>query len=247
MLEKKLRSTERITIYLSILLLSILLPQCDSTEPIGPEDVTIEDVIETLFLGTGRASAGGGCIEDIGGGHTEGIWRTFEKGSQIRLIIGSSVADEGRIALEREIAIFNDLIDGFFVITIDTSTSADPVAGTNEITSADFGGNQVSARCDGNSQGCAVPTVTNGAVFISVQTYQGPNFPGTSHVHEVGHALGLCHVSQTSVPGATMANPQLGSSDSFVEFERMAIERVFASGLEPGATTADFRQAGLIR
>lgn len=229
-----------------MIMLAIILPQC-SNQPIGPQEVTLEDVIETLFLGTGRASAGGGCIEDIGGGHTEGLWRTFPKGSQIRLVIGSTVADEARSALEREMVVFNELIDGFFTVTIDTSASAEPVAGPNEITITDLPSSQVADNCNGNNQGCAVPTSTNGAIFISVQTYQGLLFPGTAHVHEVGHALGLCHVSQTSVPGAVMARPQLGTSDRFRELEKMAIQRVFSSGLLPGATSEDFKQAGLIR
>ncbi len=230
-----------------MIILAIILPGCNSNQPIGPDEVTVEDVIEALFLGTGRAGAGGGCIEDIGGGHTEGLWRTFPRGSQIHLVIGSSVADAGRSALEREIAVFNGLIDGFFTVTIDSSATANPVAGLNEITSTDLPGNQVADLCDGNNQGCAVPTSTNGPIFISVQTYQGLLFPGTAHVHEVGHALGLCHVSQTSVPGAVMANPQLGHSDRFRELEKMAIQRVFSSGLEPGATSKDFKQAELIR
>jgi len=44
------------------------LSACDP-DPVSPEELTVEDVIETLFLGTGRANAEGGCPEDPGGPH----------------------------------------------------------------------------------------------------------------------------------------------------------------------------------
>ncbi len=76
--------------------------------------------------------------------------------------------------------------------------------------------------------------------------FRAISFAGTVHVHELGHALGLCHVNGASLPNAVMAIPQRGSSDSFVTMELQAIEAVYASGLEPGATGVEFQQAGLI-
>ena len=104
-----------------------------------------------------------------------------------------------------------------------------------------------SARGGNASVGTSPPTRVVGSSYASVRTLQGLQFPGTSHVHEVGHAIGLCHINGHSLRSAVMANPQQGRSERFVELEREAIRRVFRSGLVPGATHAEFREAGLIR
>ncbi len=65
--------------------------------------------------------------------------------------------------------------------------------------------------------------------------------------HELGYAIGLCHVNPKSVPDAVMADPPgRQRQDYFTERELEAVRRVFSSGLVPGAQRGAFVRAGLL-
>ncbi len=133
-----------------------------------------------------------------------------------------------------------------------STTDPDPRPGPLEITTADFPFEELQARCGGglSRNGCILCDASTYPLLSSCRLYQNPEAnarPGTIHVHELGHAIGLCHLAGERLPNAVMASPNRSTSNSFTEAELQAIQLVFANpALEAGSTRADFVSAGLL-
>jgi hypothetical protein len=220
------------------LLLLLVLCGClgsSPTEPsVGPP--TIEDVVEALFFGTGRAGEGNSPAA---------VWHAFPRGSMVRLVVASSVDRATLPHLERQLGDLNQAFGTYMSLQLTLASVPDPQPGFHEVTLT-----EVSAELIGDITGepgaggtCREVTFSGPAIVKARCLLAAGLSRPEAAIHEVGHGLGFEHIRDGAV--AAMMNPSAPVSD-FTGVELEAIHRVFASGLEPGATRADFARLGLI-
>lgn len=233
----------------ALLVLSCLgFAACDGSSPTEPGatpgPATVSDVIEALFLGQGRAaetSIADGCL-------SAGTWSSYPRGSQVRVLVASTVPEEAVDVIERGVADFETAASGFITIRVEQVSDPDPFPGPREISVTSLPQSEVNLRCGGGTVGGCTNIVSHmGFLLDSAQSFLAQErHPGAIHIHEVGHGLGLCHLDPGAVPGALMnGRSEPGAGWTAIELE--AIHAVFTSGLEPGAGHEAFRQAGLIQ
>lgn len=210
------------------------------TEPgNGPVDLALAEVIEAIFLGSGPVGRGGCPFE--------GRWSAYRPGTAVRVVIGAEVTQAARDELVRELALINEAVAGHVTLISVDSVDRDPQPSSFEITTADLSDGEIDAICGFGNDGCTTIVFSDGPILNASRSVQRKRFPGTAHVHEIGHGLGLCHIAASAYPDAMMADPQRSSTRSFSDIERRAIETVYRSGLSPGSNRDAFVRAGLIR
>ena len=205
--------------------------------PVAPP--TAAEIVEGLFLGSGPLAAGDCALT--------GVWSSYERNATVTVMLASTIDDRGRLTLERAVREVEAVIAGRFGLVVERSPEADPIPGVGQITSADVPASRVQATCSPGGSGCVRILARDGPHLISVQAIQQVGSSQRLKVHELGHALGLCHVRGERLPSAVMADPTGATAEGwFSEAELQAFRAVYASGLEPGATRIDFRRAGLL-
>jgi hypothetical protein len=207
------------------------------SEPGGSRMVTVEDVTEALFLGTGPASEGGS---------PGNVWTSFPRGTAVRLVVASSVSRAALPHLERQVAELDEAFSGFLSLQLVQATDPDPRPAPDEITLAEVPAAEVEeiSHEPGAGGTCREVTLAGPRILMARCLIAAGGDRQDAYIHEVGHGLGFQHVRDGAIPA--MMNPSAPVSD-FTAFELEAIRRVSASGLEPGATRVDFLRLGLIR
>jgi hypothetical protein len=224
----------------AVALLAAALLSCHGgSGPTAPpaEPITVEDVTEALFLNAGRASEGGVLA---------GVWEAFPRGSAVRLVVASSVNREALSHLRRQVAELNGACGGYMSFGLVESADPDPRPGPGEITLAEVDPALLDDTTGEPGAGGTCREVgLAGPVILSARCLIRRGNPRVEvFVHEVGHGLGFFHLRDGVVPA--MMNPSAPVTD-FTDLELEAIRRVYSSGLEPGATRADFASLGLVR
>jgi hypothetical protein len=201
--------------------------------------VTIGQMVEGLLFGSGPV----GFAECRG--PRAGTWTTWPRGSVVQVVVAASVPEPGRIGLERAVADLNGAMGSVVELTLAESGESDPLPGPMQITTADLPRSEFERVCtDGG--GCTVPGFGPDGLLRSARLVQAPGASDRLRAHELGHAIGLCHLHPDRVPDAVMAErPGRRQQDRFTQRELEALRRAFSSGLEPGATRAEFLEAGL--
>jgi hypothetical protein len=220
--------------------LLVVLPACSQTAPTPESPPDLRDVIEAIFLGSGPLAAGD-CVGP-------GVWVSYPRDSTVTLQIASSIDGAGRQALESAIADLTGVIAGRFRLESRPNIEADPLPGPLQITSADVAADVIVALCSPGGSGCTKAELIGGVTLNSARCVHRVGTSSRLKVHELGHAVGLCHVDRLRMPAAVMADPPGASpQDRFTSLELDAIRAVSAANLEPGATRQMFRDAGLIK
>jgi hypothetical protein len=206
------------------------------TPPATPP--TLADVIEAIFLGSGPLAAGD-CI-------TPGILATPLRNTTFTVVIGTTIDAAGERTIEEAITDVQQVNNGRFRIVVERSSAADPLPGPLQITSADVPDATIQMLCSPGGSGCTRGLTFNGASITSARCVQRIGTSPRLKAHEFGHAIGLCHVDRDRMPAAVMApSPGTMAQDRFSSLELDAFRAVYESGLEAGATRADFERAGL--
>jgi hypothetical protein len=220
-------------------------PAAPSPADIGPPELA--DVIEGIFLGSGPLAAGG-CFP------RSEVWHSYPHDSTVTVVLSSTIDDRGQATLERAVADLETVLAGRFRLTIGRSLEPDPVPDMLQITSADVPASRIESSCSPGGSGCTTILSMEGPYYLSAQAIQEMGTFQRLKVHELGHAIGLCHVKEERLPSAAMVEhtstltaTSPTAEGRFSELELEALRAVYASGLEPGATRADFQRVGLVR
>ena len=218
----------------------VTLLACNPTGPTPDSPPDLKDVIEAIFLGTGPLAAGD-CVG-------RGVWVSYPRDSMVTLQIASSIDSAGRQALESAVADLTGVLAGRFRLEPRSNAEADPLPGPLQITSADVPAEVITALCSPGGSGCTRAELIGGVTLNSARCVHRVGTSSRLKVHELGHAVGLCHVDRLRMPAAVMTDPFGTAVESrFSGLELDAIRAVYAANLEPGATRERFRDAGLVK
>jgi hypothetical protein len=202
-------------------MLCAAVAQCGGPTSPSRFEPPLAEVIEAIFLGSGPLAAGG-CP-------AAGIWATYPRASVVTLIVSSSIDSSGRQSLAAAVNDLNAAFTGRFELTVSPTSVAAPLPGGLEITTDDISSAEILTLCSPGASGCTRVTF-HGVLLDSARAVQ---MAGTSlrvKTHELGHAVGLCHVNRYRMPAAVQA-----------------IRQVYSSAIQPGARREDFLRAGLVR
>jgi len=198
----------------------------------------LADVIEAIFLGSGPLAAGD-CV-------SPGTLATPLRSATLTVVIGATIDAAGQRAIEDALTDVQQVNNGRFRLVVERSRDADPLPGPLQITSADVPEAAIQMLCSPGGSGCTRVFTFSGASITSARCVQRIGTSPRLKAHELGHAIGLCHVDRDRMPAAVMApSPGTMAQDCFSALELDAIRAVYGSGLEAGATRGDFERAGL--
>lgn len=200
-------------------------------------DPVVADAIEALFLGSGPlvSTTDQGCIR-------AGAWVGFRRGTTVRVRLSSAVSDADREALADALADISTLTLGALATTLEVVPQNDPLPGVGEVT---FTYGELSSLACG--AGCTFVEFEQPGFIRTARAQALRSLPAGAISHEVlGHGLlGLCHIS-AEVSGALMNSPSSAVQIRFSDLEVRAIQAVYGSSLNPGASRSDFARAGLV-
>lgn len=221
-----------------------------STTPTAPAtvdaSVDMRLFIEALFLGQGSwAAPGGGCLAG------QGVWAGWPRGSLVTIRVSNDLSAIERDAVMGPVNQLDFATGGELRANVQFVEEPNPTPARGEITVA-----KVADGCSATAAGCAIPTFDARGVISAVRILRvGPPNPGVGpYAHELGHGLyGFCHInSDTTIwKNPTGVHPStvmgVGNNGGRLSDEDVAAVRaVFAAGLSPGASRAQFVAAGLI-
>ncbi len=239
-------------------------PMGESMERSAPGSVSTEldeftkDYIEAVFLGTGPLVPRDGftaCVTN------PGRWASYPRGTRVDVVL-SRTLDKGGDGVDTVQLVQAALRSveqatlGAITTTVRTTSEDDPIPTPGQATATDHP-NPVDAGCP-LERGCvlfeftdAQFTVIESARVVLKEEIQ----PADAFVHDlVGHGImGMCHVDQMLVGGndkSLMAGGPGSFSgmipDGLSALDMAAARAVFSSGLKPGASRAEFLDAGLV-
>jgi hypothetical protein len=201
--------------------------------------LSLKDLIEALFLGTGPLAQNpqAGCLAGAG---TMSGWPS---GASVTVTLASSLTADQRRRAAAAAGQVHQATSGAVDARVRDSSDPNPVPGANEIVvqQADLSG---PFPCSSSAAGCTLPLqFSSPAVLSRVRIWlRGQNTAG----HEMGHALyGFCHLSTEAGYVSVMGDfDQAGRGLS--EADLAATQAVYRAGLRAGAMRNDFVSAGLI-
>lgn len=207
------------------------------------------DLIEALFLGSGRLAVAGnvGCV----GARMQG-WRP---GSRLGVLVASNVSDALLAGAQQTVPQFETATRGQTQAAIVRVSTATPRANVDEIAIRAASQAEVDSICRSPGvRGCA-PQFFAGPYFRSVEIVYAPSAEAATVAHELGHALGLCHaiVAAGVQPPLTMGvTPDgvfspAGRLSSLEPASVKSSETVYTAGLFAGSSRTQFEAAGLVR
>jgi hypothetical protein len=207
------------------------------------------DFIEAIFLGSGPLTPSDGLYACI----SRGNWTGFPRGTVVRLRVSTTVSADKRQAIEQTAAQVGSATAGAIQITLESTDDPNPIPGLNEATSTTHP-NPGTQGCP-TDNGCTIPSIVTLGVLKSSRAVQPPNQTPNAYAHDiVGHGImGMCHIDGHLIGGAALSlmsgGPDVFSGQSAIQmtpYDLAAAQAVYGSGLNPGASRADFIQAGLI-
>lgn len=220
-------------------------------DPAARADGNVEarDVVEALFMGSGRLTPSDG----LRACPYTGFWSGFPRGTTVTVRVSTTVS-EGviqavRRALEQVPALTGGAIDTVFERTDDPA----PIPSPNEVTLT-FHPDPVRRGCP-FERGCIMHRFVERGVFLSGRAVQPSGMPINAYVHDVvGHGImGMCHIDGNRIGGARNSlmsgGPGVYSGDIGIRLTALdaaAAKAVYASPLSPGASRDDFVRYGLI-
>ena len=219
--------------------------------PSGSLTTFMRDYIEALFLGTGPLTPTDGvrgCPQSFG------RWLGFPAGTTVQLLISSSVPPPSASALTDAAATVPGATGGALSVNVGSTSEANPLPTLNQVT-ATMHPDPLSTGC-GFAQGCTRFTFVPGMpLILSARAILATNQFTPAYVHDaIGHGvLGLCHVDGNLIGGARLSLMSFGPGvfsnqlpARLSDFDLLAAQTVFNSGLAPGATRDDFLRMGLV-
>lgn len=211
----------------------------------------MRDYIESLFLGTGPLVSSDGVI----GCTSSQNWGSFPTGTNVELIVSSTVPPVSVTALTDTAALVPWVTAGAISVSVSSTDNANPIPAANQVT-VTMHSNPLSVGCT-YPQGCTFVSYT----FVSPATaivsaravLASGQFPG-AFVHDaLGHGLGLCHVDGNRIGGAGLSLMSYGPGvfsnqlpSQYSAYDALALQSVYQSGMQRGARRPDFLQFGLV-
>jgi hypothetical protein len=218
---------------------------------------TLQDVIEALFLGTGR------LVPRDGGTYCMAFrqWVAFPEGTRVRIRISTNVPATAQDAIHRAADDVATATGGQVTALVETTGDADPRPGPDEVT--------VARHPDPRSQGCTFNrgctlSLIRAGMLVWARVVLGPEMDRATagYPHDaIGHGLlGACHIDGYLIGGADQSlmsgGPDVVSCATpnercialgLTPLDQEAARAVYAAGLARGAHRAAFVAAGLVR
>jgi hypothetical protein len=202
--------------------------------------VDLKQYVEWLFFGTGPYGLG-----DCGNPATKRM-AGWAPGTTIRMIAAADLHPTDLRAAQQMASEMHDVTAGVLSASFMQSTAIDPQPRVGELTVAHF--RPGDGRCPGSAVGCFTGRVSAQGVTLSGQVYlDRAEANGGPTPHELGHALyGMCHHSDRRIARLTTMGYGGRIGYRVTSADRRAVRAVYLAGLRPGATRAQFVQAGLL-
>jgi hypothetical protein len=217
-----------------------------------------KDYIEAIFLGTGPLIPQDNftaCVTN------PGQWAAFPRGTTVKVIASSTIdlgSDGGdtKELIEAALATITEATLGGIQTTFVITDDPDPIPGLNEATGTDHPSPQDTGCAF--DRGCVHIEFTapgSGVMTSSRSTLKASVQPSDAFVHDMlGHGvMGMCHIDQELIGGNDKSLMAGGPGaftgllpDQLSALDIAAAQAVYGSSLNPGATRADFVDAGLI-
>jgi hypothetical protein len=217
----------------------------------SPSPHPLADYIEAIFLGSGPLTPRDGAHACP--------WSTpirfsgWPRGTQVRVRISTTASARTRAVVGGVVDQMTLATNGTVAATLEITGEPDPVSAQGEIT--------MTLRPDPGSTGCVAPygcihhTWQSPGVFVAGRAVLDRTVPPQGWAHELGHGiLGMCHVDGSAVGGARNSlmsgGPGVFSGDLSEQLspnDIAATQAVYAAGVQPGASRADFVRLGLVR
>lgn len=229
-----------------------------STPTDPPSDEFMRDYIEAIFLGSGPLVPQDGFTACV---TSPGRWAAFPRGTTIRVIVsntlglGSDGVDTKQL-IEAALKTVSAATLGNIQTTFEVTDDPDPIPGLNEATATDHP-SPLDTGC-AFDRGCVAIqflspefTVMKSSRTVLKESIQ----PADAFVHDIiGHGImGMCHIDQALIGGNHKSLMAGGPGaftgflpDQLSELDIAAASAVYESPLNPGASKADFVNAGLI-
>jgi hypothetical protein len=208
------------------------------------------DYIQAIFLGSGPLSpTDGNYACDTG----PGFWTGFPRGTVVTLRVSTTESQDKRQAIQQAAAQVSSATQGAVQVSFQLTDDPNPTPGMNEATSTTLP-NPSNQGCPSDN-GCTMPSFVSVGVLKSSRAVQPPSQTPNAYAHDiVGHGIiGMCHIDGNLIggPGLSLMSggPNVFSGQIALQltpFDLAAAQAVYGSGLNPGATKADFIRAGLI-
>ncbi len=156
-------------------------------------------MIDALFFGRGPlAHADRDCL-------LPDRWAAYPSPSIVAVVLSQTVDAAGEHAIARMIADVQEAAGGRLRLTLEASSSLDPMPTAGQITSADVPDAVIRATCSPGGSGCTRPLVSADRLLAGARCIQREGTSTRLKAHEFGHAIGLCHIDATRIPDALMA------------------------------------------
>jgi hypothetical protein len=210
----------------------------------------MRDYIQAIFLGSGPLSPTDG---NYACPTFAGTWTGFPRRTVVSVRVSTSESTDKRQAIQSAAAQVSSAtlaaIQTVFTLTDDPN----PIPGPNEATSTSYPAPSTQGCPSDN--GCTIHSFVSNGVLRSSRAVQPPNQTPNAFAHDIiGHGvMGMCHVDGHLIGGAGLSlmsgGPNVFSGEIALQLTALdiaAAQAVYGSGLNPGATKADFLRAGLI-
>lgn len=216
-----------------------------------------QDIVEALFFGTGTYGTGlfaqPSPVDYVAiapqGMHLSPGLMLGWGGGVIRVRVEEALTPAQSAYLTRALAHVTELTGGHLRPEIVERTASLPdtfAAGEIRVMVR----SNLSTVCSntGPILGCTRQLLLTGGELVAALIYVLPTANPDTVSHEVGHAIGLHHVSRVQLPVRPVMSTSAGPAENgFSIFEVDALRAVYGAGFRFGATADDFRARGLIR
>jgi len=217
--------------------------------PLVPDPMSLSNVIEALFLGSGPLIPSDGFVACS----DPGVWNGFPRGTTVRVLVSTTVSASTLAAIENASNQVAVATNGQVTATVQTTADANPLPTTNEVTATTHP--SPSSQGCVNDIGCTIHSWITRGVFLSSRALLPPSQTVNAYVHDaIGHGiLGMCHIDGALIGGPSgslmSGGPGVFSNQialQLTDLDVQAIQAVYASSLSLGAGRAQFVAAGLI-
>jgi hypothetical protein len=210
----------------------------------------MRDYIQAIFLGSGPLSPSDG---NYACPTTAGFWTGFPRGTVVTVRVSTTESTDKRQAIQNAAAQVSSATHGAVQTVFTFTDDPNPTPGTNDATSTTHP--TPSTQGCPSDNGCTIHSFVSTGILRSSRAVQPPSQTPNAYAHDIiGHGvMGMCHVDGNLIGGAGLSlmsgGPNVFSGQialQLTSFDIAAAQAVYDSGLNPGATKADFLRLGLI-